>query len=344
MTGFIYPVVVSWTWGGGWLSKQGFFDFAGSGVVSLLGGSSGLIGAYIIGPRHGKEKNAQTRKDVFLDDEFVELEKKSASPDRLKLWIRDRENQPFKPNSIPFMVMGTLILWVAWLFFNGGSAYTMFGPRHQSVPKIIMNTLISGGVAGLISTFFKPYVMQTYKSSWYDVGALCNGILGGLVAVTAACNNVQPWAALVIGIIAAFVYTLGCKLLTILDIDDPIEASAVHCFCGMWGLLAVGFFDKQQGLFSGAEDGKWRFFAWQVIGLIVIFFWSSIISALYFIAMAKFQLLRVSLLDEIVGLDISEMGLEKPTIFNDILAITSNPNLMIVSDVRIEQEIELSKK
>ena len=112
----------------------------------------------------------------------------------------------------------------------------------------------------------------------------------------------------------------------------------------MWGLLADGCLDKQQGLFSGAEDGKWRFFAWQVIGLIVIFFWSSIISALYFIAMAKFQLLRVSLLDEIVGLDISEMGLEKPTIFNDILAITSNPNLMRVSDVRIEQEIELSKK
>jgi len=121
-----------------------------------------------------------------------------------------------------------------------------------------------------------------------------------------------------------------------LNIDDPIEASAVHCFCGMWGLLAVGFFDKQQGLFSGAEDGKFKFFAWQVIGLLCIFFWSTVVSGLYFYGMFRLKLFRVSLLDEIVGLDISEMGLEKPTIFNEILAISSNPNLVITSDVKIE--------
>ena len=130
MTAFIYPVVVSWTWGGGWLAKRGFFDFAGSGVVHLVGGSSGLIGAFIIGPRHGKERNPSTRKDVFQDGEFTELTKKTSNTQSLQNWIRERENLPFKPYSVPFMVIGTLILWVSWLFFNGGSAYTMFGPRH----------------------------------------------------------------------------------------------------------------------------------------------------------------------------------------------------------------------
>jgi len=243
MTGFIQPVVVSWTWGGGWLSKQGFFDFSGAGVVHLVGGSAGLIGAYIIRPRHGKEKDQKKRRDILVNEEFIELERISSNPEILKCWIRDRENQPFKPYSIPFMVVGTLLLWISWLFFNGGSAKTMFGPREKSVAKIIMNTMISGAISALISTFFKPYIMNTYKKSWYDVTGLCNGLLAGLVSITGSCINVHPWQAFIIGIGAAVVYTLGCRLLLKLNIDDPLEASAVHCFCGMWGLICVGIFD-----------------------------------------------------------------------------------------------------
>ena len=199
--------------------------------------------------------------------------------------------------------------------------------------------MISGGISGLIATFLKPYVMQTHNVSWYDVGGLCNGILGGLVAVTACCNNVQPWAAFVIGFIASIVYSCSCRLLTAINIDDPIEASAVHCFCGMWGVVAVGFFDKERGLFSGAEDGKFNFFIWQVIGLILIFLWSSIISGLYFYFMHRLKLLRVGLLDEIVGLDISEMGLEKPAILNEILAESNKSNQVYA--VENKQSIEM---
>lgn len=141
------------------------------------------------------------------------------------------------------MVIGTLLLWISWLFFNGGSAKTMFNPRKKSVAKIIMNTMISAGISGLISTFFKPYIMNTYKKSWYDVTGLCNGILGGLVSITGSCIDVLPWEAFIIGMCSAFVYTIGCRVLLRLNIDDPLEASAVHCFCGMWGLIAVGIFD-----------------------------------------------------------------------------------------------------
>lgn len=92
---------------------------------------------------------------------------------------------------MPFIVMGTFILWVCWLFFNGGSALTMFGPRRQSVAKIFMNTIIAGAAAGIVATAIKPHVMGTYsRRNRYDVGALCNGILGGLVAITAGCFNV----------------------------------------------------------------------------------------------------------------------------------------------------------
>ena len=124
-----------------------------------------------------------------------------------------------------------------------------------------MNTIISGATGGLVASILKPWIMGTYHSrNLYDVGALCNGLLAGLVAITGACDRVDPWAALIIGFIGGAVYSLACKLCELATVDDPIEASSVHGFGGMWGLIAVGIFDNVEGLLSGAEHGKFKFF------------------------------------------------------------------------------------
>jgi len=141
----------------------------------------------------------------------------------------------------------------------------------------------------------------------YDVGALTNGMLAGLVAITGVCDRVEPWAAFVIGALSSIVYGFSCKLLQVLDIDDPIEASPVHGFTGFFGLIAVGIFDNQYGLFSGAE-GSGTYFLWQLIGGVVIVLWAFVTSAIYFIILKKLDLLRVSLVDELLGLDIAEHG------------------------------------
>lgn len=190
-TAFLYPVVVSWVWGGGWLQAHGFTDFAGSGVVHMVGGTAGFVGAWMVGARHGKEKDPKTRGDIRQDPEFIKEKANVADPVAFERWILQREREPFTPYSYPFITMGTFILWVSWLFFNGGSSLTMFSPRRQAVSKIIMNTIIAGSSAGVVAHVLKPFVMKTYSHrNRYDLGALCNGILGGLVAITAGCNNV----------------------------------------------------------------------------------------------------------------------------------------------------------
>lgn len=172
------------------------------------------------------------------------------------------EDDSFEQNSYPFVVYGTILLWVSWLFFNGGSTFGMFQPRANNAPKIMMVTILSGATSGLISAFLKPLVMRTYsKKSRYDVGALSNGILAGLVAITGVCDRCEPWTAFVIGLIGGIIYTLSCRLEKLLGVDDPIEASQVHGFVGIWGLIAVGIFDNQMGLVSDNED-KGSFFGW----------------------------------------------------------------------------------
>ena len=141
----------------------------------------------------------------------------------------------------------------------------------------------------------------------YDVGALTNGILSGLVAITGICDRVEPWAAVIIGALSSLVYGFSCKLLQKLDIDDPIEASPVHGFNGLWGLIAVGLFDNQYGLFYG-QEGCGSYFLWQLLGGLVIIVWVFVTSATYFIILKKLNMLRVPLLDELLGLDIVEHG------------------------------------
>lgn len=154
------------------------------------------------------------------------------------------------------------MLWVSWLFFNGGSTLNMFAPRTNSTAKIFMNTMIAGGSCGLVATFLKPWVMGTHKLRVkYDLVSFCNGLLAGCVAITAPCAYVYPWAAFVIGLIAGIIYTFGSKLLKILDLDDPVEAGSLHGFCGAWGLIAAGFFDETIGIISHMP-GRRKHFGW----------------------------------------------------------------------------------
>jgi len=218
------------------------------------------------------------------------------------------EDDRFEANSFPFIVFGTILLFVSWLFFNGGSTFTMFGPRANSSPKIMMVTIIAGMTGGLVAAFLKPFVMRTYsKRQRYDVGALSNGILAGLVAITGVCDRCEAWSACIIGFLGGVVYVLACKLMDKLGVDDPIEATQVHGFNGVWGLIAVGIFDNQKGLVSDNPE-KGSFFGWQLIGMVTIIAWTAVFSLIYFAVMNKLNLLRVPRFEEIVGLDSAEMG------------------------------------
>mmetsp|Transcript_28373 Transcript_28373/g.37873 ORF Transcript_28373/g.37873 Transcript_28373/m.37873 type:complete len:198 (+) Transcript_28373:428-1021(+) len=196
MTGFIYPVIVGWVWGGGWLGDsnsegKGFHDFAGSGVVHLTGGVAGFIGALVIGPRHGKEKKIADRKNVFDDCETQEWISRQQSPVEVEWWVNELQNDDtFEINSFPFIVFGTIMLIVSWLFFNGGSTMDLFKPRDSNPPKIMMCTLLSAAIGGITSAFLKPLINGTYSHNHrYDVGALTNGMLAGAVSITAVCDR-----------------------------------------------------------------------------------------------------------------------------------------------------------
>jgi len=201
-----------------------------------------------------------------------------------------------------------LILWVAWLFFNGGSTNNLFVPRANGPAKIIMNTVISGSVGGVVAVFVKARLLGTYSFvNRYDCGALCCGALVGLVSITGCCDRIEPWAAFVIGGIGALFYVAGCKILDLLHVDDPVEAAPVHLFGGIWGTLATGFFDNQKGLFYNSPD-KGTFFGYQIAGIISVIVWVSITSSIFFYVMKRLGLLRIDKAIEIIGIDIAEMG------------------------------------
>lgn len=148
------------------------------------------------------------------------------------------------------IVLGGLILWVSWFFFNGASGLSITDRKSDNIPqKTIMNTLLCGAVSGLVVFFFKPYIMRKVSPvSNFNPANIINGLLAGHVAITACCNNVEPYAAIIIGFISGFWYIISCRLLVRLKIDDPVDASQIHLFCGIWGVLSVGIFDRDLGL------------------------------------------------------------------------------------------------
>jgi len=207
LTGIIYPIEMGWQWGGGWLSKAGFSDFAGSTLVHAAGGAAALAGAIVLGPRLG----------------------------RFATKTGDKPMPPFANSSIPQVTIGVFILWFGWFGFNGGSQLALGTVDDATaIAKIFINTNLAacGGVIAnaLITRFL------TGKT---DVIMMLNGALGGLVAITAEPLAPTPGAAIIIGAIGGAIVVFGTKLLTKLKIDDVVGAIPVHFFAGIWGTLVV---------------------------------------------------------------------------------------------------------
>jgi Amt family ammonium transporter len=207
LSGIIYPIVMGWQWGGGWLAELGFSDFAGSTLVHSTGGAAALAGAIIIGPRLGR---------------FT----KSGAPAPLK---------PFAASSIPLVTIGVFILWLGWFGFNGGSQLAM-GTADDAiaVSTIFLNTFLAGagGVMGA-ATITRLHFGKT------DVIQMLNGCIGGLVSITAEPLMPSPLAAILIGAVGGLIVVYGTKLLFSLQIDDVVGAVPAHLFAGIWGTLIV---------------------------------------------------------------------------------------------------------
>ncbi|MGA0065300.1 MAG: ammonium transporter [Ilumatobacteraceae bacterium] len=274
LTGLIYPIVVNWQWGGGWLSELGFQDFAGSTLVHSVGGWAALMGAIIVGPRIGK-----------------------FGPDG-------------KPRAIPghnmvLAITGVFILFVGWFGFNPGSQLA----ADVEVPRIAVNTLVAaaaGGVAAMIVSWMK------FKKP--DVSFAGNGILGGLVSITAGAWALDGFMSVVAGFIGGIIVTFSVLLLERLRVDDPVGAVSVHGVCGAWGTIAVGLFangnaplldEGSNGLFFG---GGTELLVNQVIGVVAVAAFVIVTTGIMFTIIKKIGLLRVTEEEEMAGLDIAEHG------------------------------------
>jgi Amt family ammonium transporter len=275
MTAFIYPVVVHLTWGGGILSGMGYLDFAGSGIVHLVGGTAGHIGSTIIGPRLNRYS--------YIDDNRHEL---------------------FKPHNVPMVVLGTLILWFGWYGFNCGSALGATGENEELISLIGMNTTLGASMGGLVCFIYNALTSKN-KRNRYNVTPLTNGILAGLVAITAGCNNVEPWAATLIGGIGGLIYIRTSEFNNYVHLDDPLDAHPIHGASGFWGIFAVGLFDRSKGFLYGHGV---RQIAVQFSSGLIIILWTFITSWCVFKFLHENDMLRITREEELEGIDRVEHG------------------------------------
>ncbi|MSQ12319.1 MAG: ammonium transporter [Dehalococcoidia bacterium] len=273
----IYPIYGHWIWGGGWLATldlgSGARDFAGSGVVHVIGGTVGLMGAWLVGPRIGKFRP-------------------------------DGKPNVFKGHNAAFMVLGTFILFFGWFGFNPGS--TLSGADLR-ISVIAVNTFLAGATGAIVALYLN--LARTGKA---DIGAACNGSLAGLVAITAGCAFVEPWAAVLIGAIAPFVQQGAAWFVeNKLKIDDVVGAFGVHAGAGLWGLLAVGIFADGSYLgVSGLIEGDAGQLGAQLVNMAVVTAWGLGTGFVLFSILKRTIGLRASREEELQGLDVSEHGIE----------------------------------
>ena len=260
--GLVYPIIGSWKWGGGFLDQWGFYDFAGSTLVHSVGGWAALIAVYLLGARVGK---------------FNSVGKPNAIPG----------------HNIPVAAAGVLILWLGWFGFNGGSVLSA-DPELTSLT--LVTTCLAAAAGGIASSIVSNIL---YKN--FDLTMFMNGVLGGLVGITAGADLMNPMDAIFIGIIAGAVIVFGVSLIDKLKLDDPVGAIAVHLICGIWGTLAVGIF----GDMAGVDQ-----FIIQLIGVGIVGAFSVITSFIIIIIIKKTIGLRVDKEEEIKGLDLAEHGMD----------------------------------
>lgn len=268
--GLVYPIVGAWKWGGGFLDSWGFYDFAGSTLVHSVGGWAALVAIYLLGSRIGK---------------FGEDGKPKAIPG----------------HSIPLATAGVLILWLGWFGFNGGSVLS----ADPALTSLVLVTTCLSAAAGGVSAMLTSFI--AYKN--LDLTMFLNGILGGLVGITAGADLMSPENAIVIGLLSGIIIVAGVALIDKLKLDDPVGAVAVHLICGIWGTLAVGIFGSMA---SGAQ------FMTQLYGVLIIGGFCIVTSGIIIGALKAIMGIRVSKEEEIEGLDLHEHGMDAyPDFMND---------------------------
>jgi Amt family ammonium transporter len=265
--GLVYPIVGSWQWGGGFLSTlggddAGFYDFAGSTLVHSVGGWGALVAIYLLGARIGK---------------FEENGKPNAIPG----------------HNIPLATAGVLILWLGWFGFNGGSVLS----ADPATTSLVLVTTSLAAAAGGIGSIILSYILTKNL----DLTMFLNGILGGLVGITAGADLMSPNEAVVIGLIAGVIIVLGVSLIDRIRLDDPVGAVTVHLICGIWGTLAVGIF----GSLAGIDQ-----FLYQLSGVAAAGAFCCLTAFIIIFALKKTVGIRVSKEEEIEGLDINEHGMD----------------------------------
>ena len=261
--GFVYPIAGSWKWGGGFLDQLDtpFYDFAGSTLVHSVGGWAALVAVCLLGSRIGKFKNGKI--------------------------------QAIPGHNIPLATAGVLILWLGWFGFNGGSVLSADpGATSLTLVTTCLAAAAGGVIASLVSTIM-------YKN--LDLTMFLNGILGGLVGITAGADQMSPTDAILIGGIAGAFIVFAVSLIDKLKLDDPVGAIAVHLVCGIWGTLAVGIFGN---LASGSQ------FLSQLLGVSVYAIFCVITSFIIIFTLKKTIGIRVSEKEELEGLDAHEHGMD----------------------------------
>lgn len=271
----IYPVVGHWIWGGGWLAKLGMWDFAGSTVVHSTGGWLALVGAIMLGPRIGK-------------------------------YSKDGKPLAIPGHSLPMAALGVFILWLGWFGFNPGSTMA----ADASIAQIALTTNLAAAT-GAISALATSWILLKKP----DVSMTLNGVLAGLVAITAPCAFVSPSSAAIIGLLGGIVVVLSVLLLDRVKVDDPVGAVSVHGVCGALGTLALGLFAQEgyapaettgNGLLFG---GGWGLLAAQATGVVSVFAWCVVTGTILFGLLKVTIGIRVSAQEEIEGLDVGEHGI-----------------------------------
>jgi Amt family ammonium transporter len=262
--GLIYPIVGSWKWGGGFLDAMGFYDFAGSTLVHSVGGWAALVAIYLLGARIGK-------------------------------FDADGTSRAIPGHNLPLAAAGVLILWLGWFGFNGGSVLSA-DPELTSLT--LVTTCLAAAAGGVSSVIFSNIL---YKN--FDLTMFMNGVLGGLVGITAGADQMSPMDAVLIGIIAGVIIVLGISLIDKLKLDDPVGAVAVHLICGIWGTLAVGIF----GAMAGVDQ-----FLIQLAGVGIVGAFCVICSfiLLYIVKLLSGGSIRVEKEEELKGLDLAEHGMD----------------------------------
>ncbi|MFI3115695.1 MAG: ammonium transporter [Clostridia bacterium] len=306
LSAIIYPIEAGWIWNSqGWLFQMGFVDFAGSAAIHTVGGVAALVGVLFLGPRIGKYV-----KDPKTGETIVKA---------------------FPGHNLTLGALGVFILWFGWYGFNGAAATQLDG--IGGLASIFLTTTVAPAVASVTTMIF-----TWVKNGKPDVSMTLNASLAGLVGITAGCANLDAFGAIVVGLVAGILVVLAVEFIDIkLKIDDPVGAIAVHGVNGIWGTLAVGLLDVNDGLFYG---GGADLLVIQFIGVLAVIIWTTITISLSFFLINKFHGLRVSTEEEILGLDSTEHGLNSS--YADFMPIdlsidlaVSTEEIAVPSDVAI---------